>query len=96
MVDPLNPSCFASPGNSSDISSRNEILILFRAGNTSLFKYGPNNNQSILFIQPRALQSGRSYEYKVILTNIYDNTIQYTGYAIVQVQDIDSVLIAAK
>ncbi len=69
---------------------------MFCIGNTSLFKYGPNNNQSILYIQPRSLQSDRSYEYKVILTNIYDTTLQYTGYAIVQVQDIDSVLISAE
>jgi len=69
---------------------------LFKLGNTTLFKYGPNNNQSILYIQPRALQSGRQYEYKVVLTNIYDTTLQYTGYAVVQVQDIDSVLVAVE
>jgi hypothetical protein len=65
-------------------------------GNTTLFKYGPNNNQSILYIQPRALQSDRSYEFKVILTNIYDTSLTYTGYAVVQVQDIQSVLISAE
>jgi hypothetical protein len=68
----------------------------FCTGNTSLFKYGPNDNQSILYIQQRALQSDRTYEYKVILTNIYDSTLQYTGYALVQVQDIDAVLVSAE
>ncbi|CAF4157649.1 unnamed protein product [Rotaria sp. Silwood2] len=65
-------------------------------GNMSLFTYGPNNNQSILYIQPYALQSGRSYEFKVILTNIYDTSLQYTGYALVQFQEVDSVLISVE
>ncbi|CAF4570593.1 unnamed protein product [Rotaria sp. Silwood1] len=65
-------------------------------GNTSLFTYGPNNNQSILYIQPYALQSGRSYEFKAILTNIYDASLKYTGYALVQIQEVDSVLISVE
>ncbi|CAF3507643.1 unnamed protein product [Rotaria sordida] len=77
-IDPANPSCFSSPGN------------------TTYFKYGPNNNQSILYIQPHALQSGRSYEFKAILTNIYDTSLKYTGYVLVQIQDANSVLISAK
>ncbi|CAM4771183.1 unnamed protein product [Rotaria magnacalcarata] len=78
LVDPINPSCFDSPGN------------------TSLFKYGPVNNQSILYIEPLALQSGRSYEFQAILTNIYDTSIQYAGYALVQVQKDDSVEISVE
>jgi len=70
--------------------------IFFILGNTSLFKYGPNNNQSILYIQPNALESDRSYEFKAIITNIYDTTLQYTGYALVEVQDTESVLISAE
>jgi hypothetical protein len=65
-------------------------------GNTTLFKYGPNNNQSILYIQPNALQSGQSYEFKVILTNIYDTTLQYTGYALVRIQETESILISVE
>jgi len=65
-------------------------------GNATLFKYGPNNNQSILYIQPNALQSGQSYEFKVILTNIYDTTLQYTGYALVTIQETESILISVK
>ncbi len=65
-------------------------------GNTTLFKYGPNNNQSILYIQPNSLQSGQTYEFKVILTNIYDTTRQYTGYALVTVQEIESILISVE
>ncbi|CAF5219166.1 unnamed protein product, partial [Rotaria magnacalcarata] len=64
--------------------------------NTSLFKYGPVNNQSILYIEPLALQSGRSYEFQAILTNIYDTSIQYAGYALVQVQKDDSVEISVE
>ena len=62
----------------------------------TLFKYGPNNNRSILYIQPRALRAGRSYEFKVILTNIFDRSVQYTGYTLAQVQEIDSVLVSTK
>ncbi|CAF3607443.1 unnamed protein product [Adineta steineri] len=76
IVDPANPSCFATPGN------------------TTLFKYGPNNNQSILYIQPRALATLQSYEFKTIITNIYDTTLQYTGYALVTVQEMESVSIS--
>ncbi len=65
-------------------------------GNTTLFKYGPNNNQSILYIQPNSLQSDQTYEFKVILTNIYDTTRQYTGYALVTVQEIESILISVE
>ncbi|UJR27333.1 hypothetical protein I4U23_008626 [Adineta vaga] len=65
-------------------------------GNTSLFKYGPNNNQSTLYIQPRALAALQSYEFKAVLTNIYDLTLQYTGYAVVKVQTIESILISAE
>jgi hypothetical protein len=61
-----------------------------------LFKYGPNNNQSILYVQPFSLQSGQSYEFKVILTNIYDTSLTYTGYALVQIQEIESVLISVE
>jgi len=70
--------------------------LVFVVGNTSLFKYGPNNNQSILYIQPNSLQSGQTYEFKVILTNIYDTTRQYTGYALVTVQEIESILISVE
>lgn len=62
----------------------------------TLFKYGPNNNQSTLYIQPRALAAFQSYEFKAVLTNIYDSSLQYTGYALVKVQEIESVLIAAE
>lgn len=65
-------------------------------GNLTLFKYGPNNNRSILYIQPRALQSGRTYEFKVILTNVLDSTVQYTGYTLAQIQEIDSVIISTE
>ncbi|CAM2704890.1 unnamed protein product [Rotaria socialis] len=78
LVDPVNPSCFDSPGN------------------TSLFKYGPDTNQSILYIAPFALQSGLSYEFKTIITNIYDTSIQYAGYAVVQVQEDNSVEISVE
>lgn len=65
-------------------------------GNTSYFKYGPNNNRSILYIQPRALQSLRSYEFKVVITNIIDPSRVYMGFALVQIQDMDSVLISVE
>ena len=63
-------------------------------GNSSYYKYGPNNNRSILYVQQRALRTDRFYEFKVVLTNLVDTTRQYTGFAVAQIQEIDSVLIA--
>ncbi|CAF1178747.1 unnamed protein product [Adineta steineri] len=76
IIDPANPSCFASPGN------------------TSFFNYGPNNNRSYLYIQPHALATLQSYEFQTIITNIYDTTLQYSGYALVTIQEMDSVSIS--
>ena len=50
----------------------------------------------MVYIQAHALQADRSYEFKVVLTNSYDTTLQYTGYALVIIQEDDSILVSVK
>ncbi|CAF1515628.1 unnamed protein product [Didymodactylos carnosus] len=57
----------------------------------SNYKYGVNNDRSILTIQPYSLQSNRTYEFKVVLTNIHNLSLPSTGYALVQVQDLNQI-----
>ncbi|CAF0742236.1 unnamed protein product [Didymodactylos carnosus] len=66
----------------------------FASPGNETYKYGPGNNKSVVSIEAGALQSGHTYEFKATLTNIYNSDLQYSGYLLVQSQDINSVQVS--
>ncbi|CAF1302442.1 unnamed protein product [Adineta ricciae] len=78
-TDPLNPSCF---GN----RTRNETKLIYGGTGLSL--------KSSLTIRANSLQSNRTYQFMVTMTNQQNASIQATGYVLVKVEDTSSQMIA--
>ncbi|CAF3839161.1 unnamed protein product [Rotaria sp. Silwood1] len=57
------------------------------------FSYGSNNDDSILTIHPRSLKLNNIYEFKTIVTNRIDQTIQFSRTIEIHIQKEDSPLI---
>ncbi|CAF0892553.1 unnamed protein product, partial [Adineta ricciae] len=78
-TDPSNPSCF---GN----QTRNETKFIYGGTGLSL--------KSSLTIRANSLQSNRTYQFMVTMTNQQNASTQATGYVLVKVEDTSSQMIA--